>query len=213
MNVKLKESGKIDELYGKFIFRSIDTRVGYVTFYRIIPTKPGLKLRLKELEQRIPGEVIKVQINFKHEIPAFKSIDKEYCSFIYLNPDLKEKVTFTHLSHEDLIADKILATAKHGKIAFGRERFKDVFDIGMLLEYCDINFNLINKKLEYISGESGTPLEQLVEASLNNIAKMKNKLVSLLAGFNALLCRNARFNEDSWLNFYDKSMEKFKLIN
>ena len=212
VNIKLKESGKINGVYGKFIFRSIDTKIDYATFYRIVPTKLGLKLRLKELKKIIQGEVIKVQINFKHEIPAFKSIEKEYCSFIYLNPDLKEKVIFTHLSVEDLVADKILATAVHEEIVFGRERFKDVFDIGMLLEYCDIDFNLINKKLEYISDESGIQVNRLIDASLNNQEKMKNKLVPSLVGVNALLCRDVRFDEDTWLNFCDKIIEKFKLI-
>ncbi|PKP60338.1 MAG: hypothetical protein CVT88_03415 [Candidatus Altiarchaeales archaeon HGW-Altiarchaeales-1] len=212
INTKLKEFKKADDIYGKFIFRSTDTKIGYTTFYRIVPTKLGLKLHLKEMREIIPGETIKVQINFKHEIPAFKSIEKEYCSFIYLSPDLKEKVKFTHLSPEDLIADKILATAKYEEIGFGRERFKDVFDIGMLLKYHDVDFNMVYRKLEYISDKSNIQVERLIEASINNQKKMKNKLVLSLAGFNALLCRNVRFNEDSWLNFCDKSIEKIKSL-
>ncbi len=58
-------------------------------------------------------------------------------------------VVFPHESIEDLIADKLLATKEHT----GRERFKDVYDLMLLLDLSR-DRTLINDKLALIAGRT-----------------------------------------------------------
>ena len=111
--------------------------------------------RFGELERvgtnSIQAKSVRVQINYKHcWLPAIEIVKKVPRFFIMDHQRPKIKFKRNHSSAEDLIVDKILATSMIG--SFGRERFKDVYDLGMLSK-SNLGNSIIHNKWNLLVGD------------------------------------------------------------
>ncbi|MGA1822844.1 MAG: nucleotidyl transferase AbiEii/AbiGii toxin family protein [Thermoplasmatota archaeon] len=157
--------------FGSIEFMYTDDQTGTMTFIRRMPTR--FNEMIKVGNDSIQGIDQRIQINFKNAwLPAIKPISKDAAFIIveFERPEFKTNVI--HSSVEDLIADKILATCNvHG---FGRERFKDVYDLEMLLDL-DRDNELIMKKLSLIAQKKGVDPLSFIEGSVETISRISDR--------------------------------------
>lgn len=160
------------------------------------------------------GQSIKVQVNVKHkELPAMKILSKTINSFIY---DIclleEEEVRFDCSSPEDLFADKIIASA--ASIGTGREKFKDVYDMGMLLTL-NLNFDLVFKKIEYIAEKRNPDSLDVLKSSKDSITNIMNEYLSLekLSGPNSIIVLQSRFDVKKWHEFCNRIIKILEEID
>ncbi len=194
-------------MFGTFEFKGDDPHSGTLNFGRRMPSRFG------ELEKvgdnRIQAKSIRVQINYKHSwLPAMQTIMKapEFFILDYQHP--KKKVTFNHSSLEDLIVDKILATTVTN--TFGRERFKDVYDLGMLLKN-DFDTTQILKKLELVCRRSHLEQGAVVRGSIETIYSFSTRSQEVM-GFAAMVGLQGRETIRDWDDFCFSIAEKLKIL-
>ncbi len=166
LNKQLKDREIAVELqgvqYGIFEFESGDEVSGTLNYRHRMPSRFGEYERVSGRD--VQAKSIQVQVNYKHSwLPAIKKVMKPVEFFITEVAPLNA-VVFPHESIEDLIADKLLATNEHT----GRERFKDVYDLMVLL---DLNHDrtLINDKLKLIAGRTKRDAGELRISSASTV--------------------------------------------
>jgi len=120
----------------------------------------------------------------------------------------REIFDLVHSGKEDLLADKILATSNVE--GFGRERFKDVYDMGSLLRP-DMETGLICKKLDAIARESETERNRFLNGSARTIMRFSEKTAQA-HGFLGMVAREGRELAWDWEGFCHNiasSMKRF----
>lgn len=195
--------------FGSIEFKYTDDQTGTMTFIRRMPTR--FNEMIKVGNDRIQGIDQRIQINFKNAwLPSVKPVRSEpdFVILKYEKPQFKAEVI--HSSIEDLIADKILATCNvHG---FGRERFKDVYDLGMILDLKRDN-ELIMRKLSLIAQKKGVDPQSFIEGSVETISRISDRSQEAI-GFASMVGKGGRERIiSSWEMFCLDVIEQIRSIN
>ena len=191
--------------FGALEFKTDDSHSGTLNFNRRMPSRFGELERVGD--NRIQAKSVRIQINYKHSwLPAIKIVKKEPRFFIMDHQKPKIKYKLNHSSPEDLIVDKILATSLIG--SFGRERFKDVYDLGMLLEN-DFETSIIHDKMGLISRRSHIEPIAFIKGSMETISSFSANSQEAL-GFAAMVGWEGREAIKDWDGFCITTIEKLK---
>ncbi|MEA3557949.1 MAG: nucleotidyl transferase AbiEii/AbiGii toxin family protein, partial [Candidatus Thermoplasmatota archaeon] len=175
VNVRSRNEDRVAKIrgieFGTMEFKFIDDQTGTMTFIRRMPSRFNEMIRAGE--NTIQGIEQRIQINFKNSwLPAIKpmKMEPDFLVLGYEKPQFRFETI--HSSIEDLIADKILATCNvHG---FGRERFKDVYDLGMILDLERVN-ELVMEKLSLIARQKGVDPSNFIEGSVEMISRISER--------------------------------------
>jgi predicted nucleotidyltransferase component of viral defense system len=170
--------------YGIFEFESNDTISGTINYKHRMPSRFGEYEHVSGRD--VQSKSIRVQVNYKHSwLPAIKKIMKPVEFFITEVVPLNE-VLFPHESIEDLIVDKLLATNENT----GRERFKDVYDLIVLL---DLGYDrtLINNKLALIAGRTKRDAGELIRSSAGTVMAFGER-ADEARGFASMVARGGK---------------------
>ncbi len=168
-----------------------------MTFYRFVPGLLIEERKYREIEHPFKGHKIKIQINVKHkDFPCLKSNIISCNSFLLDFVKSKVQVKANAISIEDLIADKILASAKYKEITSGRSKFKDVVDMGLLFENFNINKEEVKRKIKTIYGD----YDKLLNASVHNTLNM-GKESKRVKGFSIFLHKDVKYIINTWTEF------------
>jgi hypothetical protein len=195
--------------FGSIEFRYMDDQTKTMTFVRKMPSRFDEMIRVDG--DSIQGIEQRIQINFKNAwLPSIKSVRSEpdFVILVYEKPQFKTEVI--HSSIEDLIADKILATCNvHG---FGRERFKDVYDLGMIFDLKRDN-ELIMRKLSLIANKKGVDPLSFIEGSVETISRISDRSQEA-RGFASMVGKGGRERIfPSWEMFCLDVIEQIRSIN
>lgn len=195
INSQLKALGTAVEVqgifYGIFEFESIDAASGTLNYRHRMPSRFGEYEHVAGSD--VQAKSIRVQINFKHAwLPAIKKVVKPVEFFIAGEAAPGEAVVFPHESIEDLIADKIMATEEHT----GRERFKDIYDLMVLLAL-DFDRTLVTKKLDLIAEKIGRDAKELLRSSANTVMTFGDR-ANEAQGFASMVCRGGKALIKDW---------------
>gem|GEM_PF-3009305 len=195
--------------FGSIEFRYVDHQTKTMTFVRKMPSRFDEVIRVDG--DSIQGIEQRIQINFDNAwLPSVKSVRSEpdFVILKYEKPRFKAEVI--HSSIEDLIADKILATCNvHG---FGRERFKDVYDLGMILDLKRDN-ELIMRKLSLIAQKKGVDPLSFIEGSVETISRISDRSQEA-RGFASMVGKGGREKIiSSWEMFCLYVIEQIRSIN
>jgi predicted nucleotidyltransferase component of viral defense system len=177
--------------YGFFEFESSDKASGTLNYRHRMPSRFG------EYEHAAGNDVqaksIRIQINYKHAwLPAIKKVIKPVRFFVIEEEAPEEEVIFPHSSIEDLIADKIMATEEHT----GRERFKDIYDL-MVLLHLEFDITLVNNKLTLIASKIGRDAGELLRSSANTVMAFGER-TGEAQGFASMVCRGGKALIKDW---------------
>ena len=93
---------------------------------------------------------------------------------------------------EDLVADKLLATRQR----FGRERFKDVYDLMVMLELRP-DPAIVLDKLGRIAKEAGGSAAETLRSSAETVAAFGERSTEA-KGFASMVCRGGRELVGDW---------------
>jgi predicted nucleotidyltransferase component of viral defense system len=174
-----------------FEFESLDKASGTLNYRHRMPSRFGEYEHVAGSD--VQAKSIRIQINFKHAwLPAIKKVVKPVEFFIADEASPGEAVVFPHESIEDLIADKIMATEEHT----GRERFKDIYDLMVLLDL-DFDKALINEKLVLIAKKIGRDAKELLRSSANTVMAFGDR-ASEAQGFASMVCRGGKALIKDW---------------
>ena len=196
-------AGDVD--FGRIEFICEDRATGTMNFSRRMPSRFG-ETELVD-GSRIRARSLRIQINRKHAwLPAIKPVTKTPAFFIMQFQRPREVFDLIHSSKEDLLADKILATCNVE--GFGRERFKDVYDMGLLLSL-DIESGLVCKKLDMIARESETERKQFLNGSARTVINFSEKTAQA-RGFLGMVAREGRRLAWDWEEFCHNIVRSLK---
>ena len=163
------QAGGVD--LGRIDFICEDKATGTMNFRRRMPSRFG-ETELVD-GSRIRARSLRIQINRKHPwLPSIKPVTKTPSLFITQFQRPREVFDLVHSSKEDLLADKILASCNVE--GFGRERFKDVYDMGFLLR-SDLESGLVCKKLDMIAQESESERNHFLNGSARTVMSFSEK--------------------------------------
>ncbi len=195
LNRQLETQGTTVEIqgipYGFFQFEASDKASGTLNYRHRMPSRFGEYEHVAGSD--VQAKSIRVQINFKHAwLPAIKKVVKPVEFFIADGASPREAVIFPHASIEDLIADKIMATEEHT----GRERFKDIYDLTVLLDL-DFDKALINEKLALIARKTGRDAGELLRSSANTVMAFGDRAHEA-QGFASMVCRGGKVLIKDW---------------
>ncbi len=186
--------------YGIFEFESVDEVSGTLNYRHRMPSRFGEYERVSGRD--VQAKSIKVQVNYKHSwLPAIKKVIKPV-EFLITEVVPLNAVIFPHESIEDLIADKLLATNEHT----GRERFKDAYDLMVLLE---LNHDriLINNKLALIAGRTKSDVGKLIKSSASTVMAFGERSGEA-RGFASMVARGGKELIRDWEIGCERTAEK-----
>jgi hypothetical protein len=203
-NIRLEERGAIIPLhgidYGRFFESDHRPPHSTIEFRRILPTPFDELLIVRagtfpaqEEDIRIQGRLSRVQINYRHtEFPALKTDQGPVRFFTQPGFEPPHPIHIQRASIPDLVADKILATTRHE--GFGRERFKDVYDLVALRHLGATDPLDVQQKLNRIVG-SQTP--KIIEGSIETLGILSAEHANA-QGFRQTVCRGGKAWVDAW---------------
>lgn len=179
--------------FGTLAYQGTDEHSGTLNYIRRVPSKFG------EFEKAggnlIQSKSLRVQINYKHSwLPCVRPIEKMFEPFILGYQTPKTTTQFVHSSPEDMFVDKILTTSNIGD--FGRERYKDVYDLYQLSSIIT-DHDIILKKLDLISTRAGLSSKAILDASKETISKFSNHSMEA-KGFGSMVCNGGKKDIEDW---------------
>lgn len=191
--------------FGTIEFKGEDTRTGTLNFSRRMPSRFGELERMGD--KTIQGKSIRVQINYKHSwLPALKPCLKNPEFFIFDHEKPKKSGKILHSSIEDLIADKILALSMVGP--FGRERFKDVYDLAMITVK-GFDADLVAEKLVLVGRKSNLEAGAFVRGAVETISSIGTQSQEA-KGFASMIGRMGRLDISNWGEFCLSTAERLR---
>jgi len=209
LNKKVMERGNHTSIqgfeFGTFEFKGEDTRTGTLNFNRRMPSRFGELERMGD--KTIQAKSIRVQINYKHSwLPALNPFMRipEFFIFDHVKPRKREKII--HSSIEDLVADKILALSVVEP--FGRERFKDVYDLAMITTL-DFDVNVVLEKLELVGRRSNLEPAAFVKGAVETVSSFGTRSQEA-GGFASMVGRLGREKISNWDDFCLTAAERIK---
>jgi predicted nucleotidyltransferase component of viral defense system len=169
LNGSIQESGRSQSIrgieFGSLSLHFDDRSSGTLNFTRRMPSRFGQTENADGA--RVQSKSVRVQINYHHAwLPALSIIDREVDLFVNDLIRPISEVVFPHSSKGDLLADKVVATSNVG--VFGRERFKDIYDLGSLFRYGP-DMDLACEKLHQVADKAGLTAEELVNGSRKTV--------------------------------------------
>jgi len=192
--------------FGILEFKGEDSRTGTLNYSRRMPSRFGELERIGD--KTIQAKSIRIQINYKHSwLPALKPCMKipEFFIFEHEKPLKCEKIA--HSSLEDLIADKILALCMVGP--FGRERFKDVYDLAMITME-DFNVGVVQEKLVLVGKKSNIEAGAFVKGAVETISSFGSRSQEA-RGFSSMVGREGRQKILNWDEFCISTAERIRM--
>lgn len=213
-NQRLEDSGCLQEiqgvLYGAIFEKAHDKAREMIEFWRILPTPFDQKVELKEGtfptlkgDVRIQATFSKIQINYHHSrMPALRSSLEEVVFFPQIRFQPVIPVRAERSSIEDLVGDKILATTRYD--GFGRERFKDLYDLVALRHLGTVDLAVVHEKLSRIRGADR--VIEYVEGSMETLRILGEDLASA-QGFRNMVCKGGKDFIDSWTEEIEDTIE------
>lgn len=210
-NQRLADNGKIVTVQGVPIgrFYQADHRPAYRTieFRRLLPSLFDDKVELSagtfegvDDDIRVQGRLSRVQINYgHHEMPAIQPEDTTVAFFTQPALAPLEQVRARCSSVHDLVADKILATTRHG--GFGRERFKDLYDLIALRHHGGADAEIVRRKLERITGTGS--VERIIEGSTETL-RILGVEVAAAQGFRNAVCLEGK----EWVRDWERQLQE-----
>ena len=211
INEIIRKEGKAvvvrDIEFGSIEYRSIDRISGTLNFSRRMPSR--FREMVKAGDHRVQGIDLRIQINYKNAwLTAISPIMKEPSFMILDHESPLYTYAITHSSKEDLIADKILATSNvHG---FGRERFKDVYDLGILLTI-ENETALVLDKLEKIGAKKRVDPSSFIKGSIETISDFSQRSTEA-RGFSSMVGWDGKEMTKDWEGFCFNTIDKLKDI-
>lgn len=174
---------------------------GTLEFRRVLPTPFDEQVELAagslpgvDGALRVQGRLSRVQINYRHHrLPALQSRTTEVAFFTQPRFLPDHAVQATRASSSDLVADKILATTRHD--GFGRERFKDIYDLIALRHLGGIDLDSVQEKLARIAGEDR--VATYVDGTLETLARLGVESAAA-QGFRNMVCNDGKTWIDAW---------------
>ncbi len=205
LNGELEAQGTAIEVqgtrYGFFELESLDKASGTLNYRHRMPSRFGEYEHVSGND--VQAKSIRVQINFKHAwLPAIKKVVKPVNFFIADEASPIDVIIFPHASIEDLIADKIMATEEHT----GRERFKDIYDLMVLLDL-DFDKALINEKLALIAKKMGRDAKELIRSSANTVIAFGDRAIEA-QGCASMVCGGGKAIIKDWEIGCEKTAQK-----
>ncbi len=190
--------------FGKIEYLDEDPHTKTMNFQRRMPSRFG-EMELVKGKQ-IQAKSIRIQINRKNvKLPALETVRKQPYFYIQKYQSPKKVFEIVHLSKEDLIADKILATCNVK--GFGRERFKDLYDLGFLLR-TEFVPETVLKKLDMITSD----LDNILNGSRDTAASFSEK-TQQARGFLGMVARDGRDIAWDWEGFCFKLIGDLKELH
>lgn len=187
--------------FGKIEYLGEDPHTLTMNFQRRMPSRFGEMELVKD--QRIQTKSVRLQISRKNvKLPAFRTVKKQPYFFIQKYQTPKKVFEIIHLSKEDLIADKILASCNVE--GFGRERFKDIYDLGFLLR-AEFESEIVMKKLDIITENSA----HILKGTLNTASSFSERTVQA-RGFLGMVATEGRNIAWDWEGFCFDLMKGLK---
>ncbi|MCX9009943.1 MAG: nucleotidyl transferase AbiEii/AbiGii toxin family protein [Candidatus Methanoperedens sp.] len=186
--------------YGIFELESRDAVSGTLNYRHRMPSRFGEYERVAGKD--VQAKSIRVQINYKHSwLPAIKKVTKPV-EFLVMEAAPVKAVVIPHASIEDLIVDKLLATNEHT----GRERFKDVYDLMVLLSL-DYDRTLVNNKLALIARRTGRDAGELIKSSASTVMAFGER-ADEARGFSSMVARGGKELIKNWEMNCEKTAEE-----
>ncbi len=197
LNEKLDDAGRTALVkgvkFGAVEFDFKDEKSGTLSFRRRMPSRFGEFERTGGVD--IQSKSIRIQVNYKHSwMPALKIVEKDIALFVQDAQKPVRNVKFAHASPEDLFADKILATGNIGP--FGRERFKDVYDL-IVLSGIKPEKKAILKKLDLVGEHSNLGANAILAASIETISGFADHALDA-KGFASMVCLGGKKIVEKW---------------
>ncbi|MDD5503088.1 MAG: nucleotidyl transferase AbiEii/AbiGii toxin family protein [Candidatus Thermoplasmatota archaeon] len=197
LNKILEGAGRIASVrgvkFGAVEFDFKDEKSGTLSFRRRMPSRFGEFERAGDVD--VQSKSIRIQVNYKHSwMPALNTVEKEVAFFVQDAQKPAMPVKFVHASPEDLFADKILATSNIGP--FGRERFKDVYDL-IVLSGIKPEKKQILKKLDLVGEHSGLDANAILKASIETISGFAEHSLDA-RGFSSMVCSGGKKIVENW---------------
>lgn len=179
--------------FGTIEYIGTDERSGTLNFLRRMPSRLGEFERAgKDL---IQSKNLRLQMNYKHAwLPCLEGMMKEFDPFIFEHQAPVSPARMTHSSPEDLMADKILTTSLIG--TFGRERYKDVYDLYQLHRIVKDAAKVL-KKLDMVSRRAGLTTQAILDASIETVSRFSTHSLEA-RGFLSMVCRGGRKDMEDW---------------
>ena len=205
VNDRLRAGGNIVEVKGVpfGLFYEADHRPDHQTleFRRLLPTPfdeqvdlPRHALPGLDETVRVQGRLSRVQIAYgHHEMAALHPTRAEVRFFTQPSFEPRRPVTVTRGSVHDLAADKILATTRHD--GFGRERFKDIYDLVALRHLGTADLEVVRTKLARIRGDGRVPL--YVDGTLETL-RILGLEAAAAQGFKGTVCSDGKAWVERW---------------
>jgi len=195
LNRRLLSAGRAVVLhgvpFGRFELESEDRRTGTLNFRHRMPSRFGELERVGQVD--IGSKSIRVRVNLKHTwLPAVRTVTRPVSFFICEKVRPRHRVLFPHASMEDLVADKLLATRQR----FGRERFKDVYDLMVMLDLRP-DPAIVLDKLGRIAKEAGGSAAETLRSSAETVAAFGERSAEA-KGFASMVCRGGRALVGDW---------------
>ncbi|MEM4308560.1 MAG: nucleotidyl transferase AbiEii/AbiGii toxin family protein [Thermoplasmata archaeon] len=197
LNAMLKENGRAICIkgvwFGTIEFVQKDERTGTLTFRRRMPSRFGEIETAGDVD--IQSKSLRIQINYKHAwLPALETNYRLVRLFVQNMEKTVQPVKIHHESVEDLFADKILAVSNIGP--FGRERFKDVYDL-IVLSYLEIRKERVLEKLGSIGEKSNLSAEEILRGARNTVLSFSEHAEEA-SGFSAIVCKEGKKIVERW---------------
>ena len=189
--------------FGTIDFRNVDSLTGTLNFARRMPSHFGEIERMGD--RTIQAKSVRIQINYKHSwLPALRPVLKVPDLFVFEYQQPVRMREISHASREDLIADKILALSMVGP--FGRERFKDVYDLGMITTR-DFDTATVVEKLELVGRKSNIMTRAFFEGAVETISSFGSRQQEVM-GFVSMIGRTGRQIALNWDGFCSTVAER-----
>lgn len=212
LNQHLEEKGMIKRIqeipYGSVYFEKQDTKSGTLTYSRLMPSRLNEFIKYQDI--LVQGKKMRLQFNYKHAwMPAFQENREEIKIFPsrFLSK-IDKSYKFNFCSPGDLIADKILTLTQVGY--FGRERFKDVYDLIVLVKFFRNKIPLAQKKLEKVANMNQLAFDTIIYSSIDHIHSFKDNRTDIV-GLKSQVALDGKKLIDKWekeLNFLIEALEK-----
>ncbi len=213
INARLTDASALVDIegvtFGRFYEADHQERYQTIEFRRVLPTPFDEQVELHphtypQLEEpiRVQGRLSRVQINYgHHEMPALEPLTLPVRFFPQSRLTPREEVKVPTSSVHDLVADKILATTRHD--GFGRERFKDVYDLIALRHLDEADLGKVEEKLSRIGGRE--KVARYVDGTLETL-RILGAEASSVQGFKGSVCKGGKPWLDGWMSEIEETI-------
>jgi predicted nucleotidyltransferase component of viral defense system len=199
LNERIHDNGRSRKVrgveFGTLAYEFDDKQSGTLSFKRRMPSRFG---EFESFEGKsVMSKSIRVQINYKNAwLPAMKVITGEPTFFINEFERPQTGIDIRMESSADLFADKLLAVCNVG--GFGRERFKDVYDlIALRHSTLSTNESAVLDKLNAVAAKSSISVPTLLKGAADTVTSFSDR-TGEVRGFSSMVCKAGKERIRNW---------------